>query len=157
MWKGERQRHSASSRGIKTTQEQPNPTRIRFYRGGQKAEIVLTILKELLEGNEYDAFKWRDTVYVVPFVNGRETGYAVYISGLHLPLKTKTYFFTEHRSSDDIRVTTSINNPTAEWSGVTESDYENSKYFNFDEYHKVAKYIAKQLEQDMIRTREDSI
>ncbi len=86
------------------------------------ADEVLTHLRRNLR-----SFQWEDgrnTLYIYPYLNGRERGWTL---SIHIDLPVLT--FSENRNSDDVVVY-----EDAEWSVWTPSlhdeAWENRRYFN---------------------------
>lgn len=104
----------------------------------QPAKTVLELVKNTVcDFPEEDCKKGQDVIYVYTFHNGRENGF-----------KFTTYgnvfiFVTEHRNSDQIRLTVSNK---SEWGLIGRKDYEKSIYFDSEEERKAAEKIIELLD-----------
>ena len=99
-----------------------------------KSQAVLCIIADL----DHDFLR---KCYVEPYLNGREQGFA--ITSL---LNQKKVVWSENRNSDDFVVYADKSYAfSMQGNTPTEEIWEKRKYFAYDEYLAVAKYVLEEL------------
>lgn len=124
---------------------------------------AIEILNRVLSSVQVKNNAAAEIVAVLPYVNGRENGFVIVVSGFQTRYKV---FFSEYRRSDEWVVyedsmtqeehrQDSFKKSWNETEIPSESAWDNPKFFKQDATKKVAAYITKRLEKAIVRVNNE--
>lgn len=114
----------------------------RTYR---VAKAVEYLVEGMIEGYENVS---RTDVNVYPWLNGREKGLCFKVSLVEEGIYDSiAIFVSEHRNSDQIGVTIG---KSEDWSLITDEEYKNRKFFNYNQHFEAARFILQTLEAALV-------